>query len=113
MFIVQPMYPSEWQDAMFLLSHYNVNIALYSDAENLNSVYGVVAANLVDDTEERYDEDDLRLAEIAFQMNWRQGNALCPYCNDDDGHKGHCCGHLTFTSIINSTEFDKIFGGGM
>jgi len=101
MFVIQPMYPSEWGDALFLLSYYDVNLTMDSDLENPESLYGFVTSE---------NQDDLRLAEMAFQMNWRQGPALCTYCRDNEGRNRHSCGHLTFTSVIDRSNAFRLEG---
>lgn len=42
-------------------------------------------------------QNDLRLAEMAFQMNWHQKGGVCPLCQ---AHGERHCGHLTFTKLV-------------
>lgn len=84
--------------AHLILSYYNVSAQFFSDGENGNSCYMVVSG-------ER--EEDLHLAEMAFQMNHYQENGrLCRHCMEEiktSGEGQDTCGHLTFTRFINSS----------
>ena len=48
-------------------------------------------------TEHTLGQDDFRLAEMCFQMNWHQKSGVCPLCQAC-GEKN--CGHLTFTRLV-------------
>jgi hypothetical protein len=96
MFVIYPENAADWQHAVFMLSYYHVKIEAFSDGEDSESAYIIV----------RGDDEQLRLAEMAFQMNWHQGGIKCRHCSDDLD----TCGHLTFTSRIDSSAFDAIFG---
>ena len=94
MFIVKPKTTDDLAKALLIISYYQVIMRVYSDTENINSIFIEV-----------FDEDrkgDLRLAEMAFQMNFSQFNKkstnfMCPLCEQ----KGEeCCGHLVFTEEI-------------
>jgi len=88
---VAKMTREDFSEAMFILSYYHVNTSLYSDGEHAVSTYMVVESN-------KDDKDDLRLAEMAFQMNFHQDHTplACSHCEGEDG-----CGHLMFTKKIN------------
>ena len=87
MFAIKPENPDDWQHAMFILSTYFVKIESYSNEEDADTTYIIV----------RGDQDQVRLAEMAFQMNWHQVGARCPHCSPDLD----TCGHLTFNKPIN------------
>lgn len=79
------------QETLALLSHYKVQYySLYTrkDDENGTAIQELIVVN------EEMREGDLRLAEIAFQMNcWQEGLSVCPLCKE----KGKdYCGHLVF-----------------
>ena len=99
MFVIYPKDPAEWQNAMFMLSYYHVLCRTYSDGDNEISAYMVVEGLPETDGTDR--DDDLRMAEMCFQMNWHQEGKLCPHCVDHSD-VFDCCGHLTFTKKINS-----------
>lgn len=42
-------------------------------------------------------QNDLRLAEMSFQMNWHQKGGVCPLCQ---AHGERHCGHLIFTKLV-------------
>jgi len=42
---------------------------------------------------------DFHLAEMAFQMNYRQVYSLCPLCKEQNPNE-QSCGHLTFNGRI-------------
>ena len=77
--------------ALFVLSYYQVKFQTFSDAENPFSTEIVV--------DEEMREGDLRLAEMAFQMNYRQVGHICPSCQRDYPEE-KSCGHLTFKGQI-------------
>jgi hypothetical protein len=95
MFVVFPKNPIDWQSALFILSYYHVITTLRSDGDDAASTYMVVE-------EDPENPDGLRMAEMAFQMNWKQSlfpAHLCPDCVDH-ADRLVACGHLTFTSRI-------------
>jgi hypothetical protein len=108
MFVIHPENAADWQHAMFILSHYrDLYCELFSDAEEASSTYMVVS-----DTEPGFEWPDgmdttaaqnLRLAEMAFQMNWHQkGGHRCVHCDAlPEPLQEETCGHLTFNKIIN------------
>jgi len=88
MFIVKCSDGKSLKQALFILSCYDVSFYTESDGENADSTYIVV------DDEGR--EDSLRMAEMAFQMAFRQAKCnVCSACEDDTQ-----CGHLLFTDLI-------------
>lgn len=84
--------------AHLILSYYHVVASFYSNGEEANSCYMVITA-------ER--DEDLHLAEMAFQMNHHQENGMiCKHCRaeiESTGEGQSTCGHLTFTRFINSS----------
>lgn len=86
--------------AMLILSYYHVMSEVYSDGENPDSCYMVVKANPIMGD---HQQDALRMAEMAFQMNHRQVGMICPHCKADDDYDERTCGHLTFTTFINTS----------
>ena len=113
MFIIKPENQADWVHALFILSYYKVSVDLFSDGEDADSTYAVVLPKVVPGIEHVSEttiyEDDDRLAEMAFEMNWHQKGNLCPACEakmDTDvatyhDRNNHCCGHLTFVKPIN------------
>jgi hypothetical protein len=97
-FVICPMEPADWQHAMFILSYYHkLEISLFSDGSNAESAYMVVESKPLLEG----DENELRLAEMAFQGDWHQHNEkLCPHCIDHADHYDSC-GHLAFSKPIN------------
>lgn len=96
MFIIKPNNPADWRHAMFILSYYSkLIIELFSNGEDADTAYMMVRERELIEGE----ESDLRLAEMAFQMNWYQGKMICPHCEDNTDE--NACGHLTFTGVIN------------
>ncbi len=108
MFVIMPKSPVDWQQAMFMLSYYHVGCKLYSDGEDAGSTYMVVGD--MDEGWSQEDEDNLALAEMCFQMNWHQVGTKCPHCANDKEDGEQTCGHLTFSHLIDTKAFDKIFG---
>lgn len=121
MFVIKPNNHAEWQYVMFILSYHQVQCTMYSDGDHFESAYMVVDKEynefeLLDSKE----ENQLRMAEATFQLNWHQGGSICPHCEGDKpcikcaifnecadpgnkdctGHK-QICGHLTFVRRIN------------
>ena len=102
MFVIKPKNPADWQYAMFILSYYTkLIIELFSNGEDADTAYMVVRGKELMEGE----ESDLMLAEMAFQMNWHQGNQrICEMCTLELGKGAEvedCCGHLTFVKPIN------------
>jgi len=101
-FVVKPVDLTEWQNAMFILSYYHVDIASFSNGVDLLSTYMVIGA--IHPGSARIEgqnidpQEQLRLAETAFQMNWHQVGKLCPHCHCAD--ESGVCGHLTFNRPI-------------
>jgi hypothetical protein len=91
MFVIKPATPKDALHALFLLSYYEVSFTAYSDGEHSNTTFIKVSRE--------YRKDDLRLAEMAFQMSFRQKGKICPVCEMVDKGK-QTCGHLTFTEVI-------------
>jgi hypothetical protein len=98
MFVIFPVKPADWQHALFMLSYYHVNITIRSDGEDAITTYMVVDNDGTTEAQEQ-----LRLAEMCFQMNWHQSNhhRLCPECMPHSD-QFDSCGHLTFTKPIIS-----------
>jgi len=92
MFTILAGSPLDMLDAMFILSHYQVKFQAFSDAENPLSTEIVV--------DEEIREGDLNLAEMAFQMNYRQVGYICPFCVREDP-EAKTCGHLTFKGRLS------------
>lgn len=90
MFVVKCIDTAALMEALFLLSLYKVRFETQSDGENPTTTVLVV------DEETR--GGDLRLAEVAFQMQFPQiGGMACPVCH---GQGESVCGHLVFTTSI-------------
>jgi len=97
MFVITPKNAADWQHAMFMLSYYHTKIEAYSNGEDADTVYIIV----------RGLDEQVRLAEAAFQMNWHQdGSGQCGHCSSDIDY----CGHLKFTKPIDSGPFDRAMG---
>ena len=116
MFIIFPEKAADWQSAMFIMSYYkDVYCELFSDGENAESAYMVVDASppgFEIPTDEA--NNNLRLAEAAFQMNWHQTRGWrCIHCDAlPEPLREETCGHLTFTKRIDSSAFDAALGIG-
>lgn len=106
-FVIYPTDPADWQNAMFILSYYTkLIISTFSNGEDEDTAYMVVESKPLLEG----DENELRLAEMAFQGNWHQHNEYqCPHCMPHSD-KFNSCGHLAFRAPINSSAFDKIIG---
>ena len=91
MFIVRCMSAFALKRALFTLSLYKVRFEARSDGEDRSTTILVV------DEERR--NGDLRMAEMAFQMEFHQARMMaCPECYD----KGEeVCGHLVFDASID------------
>lgn len=109
MFVIYPENPSDWVHAMFIMSYYrDLHCELYSDGEEASSTYMVV-----DDTPPGFEwpegmhtkaAENLRYAEMAFQMNWHQASNKfrCIHCDAlPEPLQEEICGHLTFNKTIN------------
>jgi len=94
MFVIKPDNGADWQNAFFILSSYRISLSAMSDKDDESTTYVIVDA--IDDDGHTYDYDkhqeELRLAEMAFQMSWRQVGRVCTFCEDTED----VCGHLTF-----------------
>jgi len=97
-FVIYPIEAADWQHAMFILSYYtNIKISTFSNGEDADTAYMVVESVLLLEGE----ENELRLAEMAFQIEWLQhSERLCPHCIDNSDHFD-TCGHLAFSKPIN------------
>jgi hypothetical protein len=99
MFIIKPFKPEDWEHALFILSYYHVSVGVRSNGEQSNTTYMVVE-ELPEAVGTDHD-NDLRLAEACFQMNWHTHNGhLCPECIDHSDVYD-TCGHLAFSHPIN------------
>jgi hypothetical protein len=108
MFVIYPEKAVDWQQAMFILSHYrDLCCELFSDAEEAASTYMVV-----DDTPPGFEwpggmdttaAENLRCVEAAFQMNWHQKSGhRCIHCDAlPEPLREETCGHLVFNKPIN------------
>lgn len=96
MFVVKPTDMHDVMATLGLLAHYDVKVTVISqDPDSIKpSNYSFVV-------DSDGDEGELRLAEMSFQMNFRQKGKVCIICKDEDEGK-EFCGHLTFTSKIDS-----------
>ena len=92
MFTILAKSPLDMLDAMFILSHYQVKFQAFSDAEN------PLSTEIVVDEEMR--DGDLRMAEMAFQMNYRQVGWICSQCKEKYP-EDTTCGHLTFEGRLS------------
>jgi hypothetical protein len=99
MFTILASSPLDMLDAMFILSHYQVKFQAFSDAED------PLSTEIVVDEEGR--EGDLRMAEMAFQMNFRQVGKICPSCKREDPEET-ICGHLTFKGQLPNDPFEEV-----
>ncbi len=86
MFMITPESSEFWVEALALLSNYHVAGTTYMDNNDPDTMYMAV----INDHFES--DDDVGLAEMAFQMNWHQ-SGKCPECAD-------ICGHMVFTKPI-------------
>jgi hypothetical protein len=104
MFVIHPDNAADWQHAMFIMSHYrDIYCELFSDAEEASSTYMVVDAippGFEPPTEEQ--NHNLRMVEMAFQMNWHQkGGHRCVHCDALlEPLQEETCGHLTFNKAV-------------
>jgi len=111
MFVIYPENAADWQHAMFILSHYKgLSCELFSDAEEASSTYMVVDAIppgfvMATEEEELKVYDNLRMVEMALQMNWHQKDGhisgRCIHCDAlPEPLREETCGHLTFNKPI-------------
>ncbi len=111
MFVIYPENAADWQHAMFIMSHYkDLYCELFSDAEEASSTYLVVVDTTTvfewPDVMETTAANNLRCAEMTFQMNWHQkgGHVFgrCVHCDAmPEPLQEETCGHLTFNKPIN------------
>ena len=101
MFVIYPETAADWQHAMFMLSYYHVRCKLYSNGEDASTTFMVVSE---DEDWSESDAENLRLAEISFQMDWHPRSGLrCVHCDAlPEPLREETCGHLTFHKPINS-----------
>jgi len=105
MFIVMPFKPEDWEDALFILSHYYAHITMRCDGEYAHGTYMIVSP-LHPDVEQIADQNldvnqQYHLAKMCFQMNWHQhSERICPDC-DKHADKFDTCGHLAFSEPID------------
>jgi len=97
-FVIYPTDPADWQLAMYILSFYTkIKISTFSNEKDVDTAYMVVESGPLLEGE----ENELRLAEMAFQIEWHQhSEKLCPFCMPHDDRFGFC-GHLAFSKPIN------------
>ena len=86
MFYIVPEKQEDLVKALLLLAEYHVAAEVYTDDDM--DIY----LHIIPDHFESED-NDVGIAEMAFQMNWHQGGK-CPECTD-------ICGHMVFTKPIN------------
>ena len=88
MFTVKPANYDSYVAALELIANYRVDYSvIYKHVFSRNHITVFDTSN----------PEDLRLCEMAFQMNFRQSGKVCDAC----ANKGlEFCGHLTFTSVI-------------
>lgn len=98
MFIIKPKFAEDWQVAIFMLSYYHVSMTTFSDGDNVESAYMVVSCG------KDQSQEDLRLAEMCFQMNWNQVGRICPHCAEVCTDE-EFCGHLTFDMPIEKLSY--------
>ena len=88
MFYIVPENKEDLVKALVLLSYYHVAAASYlKDPDDEDSLYLAIIHDHFES-----DDDDVRLAEMAFTANWHQGGK-CPECPD-------ICGCMVFTKPI-------------
>ena len=104
MFVIHPENPAEWANAMFIMSYYkDLYCELFSDGEHQESAYMVVSESAPGfDLPTDESISNLRLAEMAFQINWRQKPGFrCEHCDAlPEPLQEETCGHLTFNKMI-------------
>ncbi len=84
-FVVEPQSPEAILEMFNLLEPYQVQHYILPGDDRLPVL--VVLESIYSDN------DDLRLAEMAFQMNYKQVHSVCPVCYAEGEN---LCGHLTF-----------------
>ena len=92
-FVVEPQSPEDILEMFDILKHYQIQ-HYTMPVENKQPVLVVMEAV----HEDEGGVGSLGLAEMAFQMNFKQVGVLCPVCKEE-GVSG-CCGHLTFNNMI-------------
>jgi hypothetical protein len=109
LFCIRPTSREEGFDALMLLGEYDLKFSMLPMTSGGEPSVIVVRA---DDTPEvvplpdgghEYHASAFSLAEMAFQMNYKQiGHYLCPACKNAGNNvkEDGCCGHLTFGSKI-------------
>lgn len=100
MFSIKPENPGDWYHAMLLLTQYSVACIPLARSEDPGTMYMSIREDIplfgkADGVEE---QEQLRRAEMAFQMSWHQIGNVCPDCEDEE----EFCGHLTFNKPIQS-----------
>lgn len=98
MFTILTSSPEDMLQAMFMLSYYSVMFEAFSDGEDPFSTEIVVKGETRD--------GDLQMAEMCFQMNYRQVGHICPTCKREKP-KEKACGHLTFQGQIGESFLDQ------
>ncbi len=99
MFCIKPKNPGDWYHAMLILTQYSVACVPLANSEDPNTMHMSVREDipLFGETDGVEEQEQLRLAEMAFQMSWHQVGKVCPYCEGEV----ETCGHLTFNKPIN------------
>ena len=97
----------DFQQAMFIMSYHHVSMTAYSNGEDAASTYMVVGG---EGCGQQVNEEALYNAEMAFMMNFRQEGMKCLHCAVDKMNGEQTCGHLTFTTFIDSSAFDRALG---
>jgi hypothetical protein len=91
MFYIVPENKEDLIEALGILSFYHVAAVSYiAEPDDLDTIYLAIIPDHYDHEE---GDDDVGLAESAFQMNWHQGGK-CPECTDE------ICGCMVFTKPI-------------
>jgi hypothetical protein len=89
MFYIVPENKEDLVKALVLLSYYHVAAAsCLKDPDDEDTLYLAIIRDHFES-----DDDDVRLAEMAFMANWHQGDK-CPECPED------ICGCMVFTKPI-------------
>jgi hypothetical protein len=87
---------SETLDIMLLLSYYKVTVK----KNTFKNLPGAILIGVYPcKSTETILQNDFRLAEMAFQMNYRQVLNICPVCKVKYPDE-QTCGHLTFQGRI-------------
>ena len=92
MFFIECLTMPAVERAINLIKQYNVSCLIKVETEHFVVVVEAKEENLT-----AGEVGDLRLAEMAFQMNYHQkGGFRCGHCDETEG----ACGHLCFTTPI-------------